>query len=400
MQDYASLRWLHPSRWNAQGVVLVAVVVVVAVLLGTSSMPVAAMDSEPVAFVQAASTEHSTPELAGLGLPAGLQSLSQRAVMKGISYRSWWPRAFATEASDRSMDQAKATGADWISIIVLLYQETTRSTRIFETADTPSDAEIVHAIRRARSLGFKVMLKPQVDLLDASQSRSVIGEEFTREKDWDAWFSSYQSHIERYADIARRESVDLFCIGTELMGTTGKSARWRSLIADTRSLYSGPLTYAAVHSSPTWKGEEVRIDWWDALDYIGVDAYYPITDRDSPTVDQLREGWTPWAKLLSGLASRWRIPVILTEVGYRNLDGASKRPWDCTPEGKPNLGEQENNYEAALQAVWNQPWFAGMFWWEWGTNPNQGAPEDTGFTPRNRPAEQVLQRWFGGLSEQ
>jgi hypothetical protein len=37
-----------------------------------------------------------------------------------------------------------------------------------------------------------------------------------------------------------------------------------------QSRYSGPLLYAANH------GNEGSVAWWDAVDIIGVDAYYSL----------------------------------------------------------------------------------------------------------------------------
>jgi hypothetical protein len=36
-----------------------------------------------------------------------------------------------------------------------------------------------------------------------------------------------------------------------------------------REVYTGLLT-----DSANWGGEEMGKQWWDAVDYIGVDAYY------------------------------------------------------------------------------------------------------------------------------
>jgi len=36
-----------------------------------------------------------------------------------------------------------------------------------------------------------------------------------------------------------------------------------------REVFSGELT-----SSANWGGEESTKNWWDVVDYIGVDAYY------------------------------------------------------------------------------------------------------------------------------
>ncbi len=43
-----------------------------------------------------------------------------------------------------------------------------------------------------------------------------------------------------------------------------------------------------------------------------------------------------------------------------------------------------------------KPWWDGAFWWSWDPNPNSGGSSDTGFTPQNKPAQAVLQQYYGG----
>jgi len=81
---------------------------------------------------------------------------------------------------------------------------------------------------------------------------------------------------------------------------------WRSVISDVRGLYSGPLTYASNHS-----GEETSIKWWDAVDYIGVDAYYPLTYKNDPTVAELKTAWLTPTLTLENLSNQYNKPIIL-----------------------------------------------------------------------------------------
>lgn len=337
----------------------------------------------------------SLPSVTGPVQSAPVQQPPPRSMMKGVNYRSWWPGSYSTSASDQSMANVRATGANWISIIVFGYQKNATAKSISKGPDTPSDADLDHVIRQAHTLGLKVMLKPQMLLSDdPSGASGPIGKGFTKDEQWDSWFSSYRGFVDHYADIAQRNNVELLCAGTELWGTTRQSARWRAVISELRHRYDGPITYSALESSPGFTGEDASIDWWDALDYIGVSAYYPLTDQDDPTLDQLQAAWQPWIRLLSGVASRWQRPVILTEIGYRSIDGADRRPSDWSRSGPVDLQAQATCYQAAFDSLWSQPWLAGMFWWEWGTLPDQGASPDTGYEPHNKPAEQILREWY------
>jgi len=314
---------------------------------------------------------------------------------KGISYACWSPGLYSLPDSDLSLAHLAETGANWISLIVTCYQENLGSTRIAADESTPTDDDLIHAIAQAHSLGLKVMLKPHLDLSnDPSHWRGQIGLAYTTESHWAEWFASYRAFIEHYADLAAVHLADQFCVGCELEGTTRREADWRAVVAAIRARYSGPLIYAGNHS-----GEEVGMAWWDAVDIIGVDAYYPLSAKTNPTLNELREAWQPLAASLAALSAKWQKPVILTEIGYRSLDGAAMQPWDWQIQGKVDLQEQADCYRAALESVYREPWFGGIFWWSWSPDPLEGGPRDSGYSPHDKPAEDVLRTWFGGLRQ-
>ena len=57
-----------------------------------------------------------------------------------------------------------------------------------------------------------------------------------------------------------------------------------------RAVYKGKLTYAA-----NWDGEFEEVAFWDALDVIGVQAYFPLTEERVPSVTKLTQAWAPYA---------------------------------------------------------------------------------------------------------
>jgi hypothetical protein len=320
-----------------------------------------------------------------------LDTQAQPSMQKGIAYTAWWSGEYSHPDADLSLTNLAPTGANWISLLVTGYQDTITSTTVFITTATPTDADLIHVITEAHSLGLKVMLKPHVDLLnDPTHWRGQIGEEFTTEAEWDAWFASYQDFIFHYADLAETHGADQFCIGTELVATTHQADDWQAVIEGIHARYDGPITYASNHS-----GEETSITWWDAVDYIGVDAYYPLTDKNDPTLDELKIAWTPYVTTLANLAFAWGKPIIFTEIGYRSLDGANRHPWDWQIEGTIDLQEQADAYQAVFESVYDQPWFAGMFWWQWGIDPFEGGSCDDAYTPHDKPAEDILRAWYG-----
>ncbi len=321
----------------------------------------------------------------------GHNAHSQPVRQNGIAYTAWWSGEYTRPDAGQSLTRLAETGAGWISLLATGYQDTIDSTTIYTNSATPTDAELVHVIQQAHDLGLQVMLKPHVDLwADPNHWRGEIGTTFTTPAQWDAWFDAYESFIWHYAELAEAHDADQFAIGTELVGTSGRADDWRAVIAGVRSRYSGPIVYAANHS-----GEETSITWWDAVDLIGVDAYYGLTNLNDPTPAQLQAAWAPHVATLANLAATWNKPIIFTEIGYRSIDGANRHPWDWSIDGNLDLQEQADAYQATLASVYDQPWFAGMYWWAWETNPYQGGPCERGYTPYDKPAEDVLRSWYG-----
>jgi hypothetical protein len=180
--------------------------------------------------------------------------------------------------------------------------------------------------------------------------------------------------------------VSVLVVGTELGGLTGHEAAWRGLIADLRRVYSGRLTYAA-----HWGEEFETLAFWDALDFLGVNLYYPLAAAgaspraDSPQVQAL-------VQKLAKLAAKHGKPILFTEVGYPSLASAAAEPWK-EGEAALNLEMQALCYRTVFEAFYGQPWLAGLYWWKW---PSHGGTTrfDTTYSPVHKPAARVLEEWY------
>lgn len=311
---------------------------------------------------------------------------------QGIAFNGWWHDAYLQPEADLSLDRLTTTGADWVSLLVVQFQDNIDSTTIFANDFTASDASLAHAVADAQTRGLKVTLKPHLDLwADPDQWRGEIGRNFT-DSQWQTWFSNYQTFIYYYAELAESAGVEQFVIGTELYRTTPREAEWRDTIAGVRQRFSGKITYASIFYSG-----EFRIQWWDALDYIGVDTYYPLTDDDDPTVTELVSAWQAHVADLEGLHQMWQKPVIITEIGYRSLDGAGTWPWNHEVDGEVDLQEQADLYTALFTAFEDADWLHGIYWWEWDSDPFAGGKCDNRYSPQDKPVERVLREWYGGV---
>ncbi len=305
----------------------------------------------------------------------------------GINYTSWHNSDYAADTSDRILSEITKKNIRHIAILTTWYQKTAESTDIKPQSpksgsnfDSPADEAVGHAINRSHALGMKVMLKPHVDVEDGTYRGDFYVES-------DDWFVSYKKFILHYARLAQKYNCEMFCVGTELKGTTtwDRDKQWRGIIEAVRAVYTGPLTYAA-----NWDEYE-QIEFWDALDYIGIDAYFPLTDSYSPSKKQLMAGWEKRADDIKEWLNKKKLtqPVLFTELGYPSVDGANVQPWIGISE-KTDRKEQADCYEASYQVLTKRDWFRGFYWWHYLPN-DQPMQEDLRI--RSKPAEKVMSRW-------
>lgn len=303
---------------------------------------------------------------------------------RGVNYVAWNPEHFARLPFPKELGQLKALGVQDVAVVVTWYQADARSTEIApDPQHLLSDGDLIRILRRLRAAGLKVYIRPLVDLKDGHWRGEIA---FESESDWTAWFESYERFIMHYARIAAREGAALFFVGTELERTVFREPQWRDVIASVREVFWGALTYSA-----NWDGYE-NVPFWDALDYVGIDAYFELEVKPEPTIEALVNAWRPWAVRLDDFAARIQRPVLFIEAGVRSVAGASQRPWDWQHDAPISLQEQAHYYEALFRVFWPKRWLAGIYIWAW--LPGLGGPQDSTYTPAGKPAAQALARWY------
>jgi len=325
----------------------------------------------------------------GLGQARG--TIPYPMFQKGMNYVTWRQDAFATPKSDESIASMAKIGVNFVAIVTTWYQDAYNSTEMKANDRTPSDSSIRHAIATAHEQNMFVMLKPHIDLIDESgASRSDIG--FQSDEDWDTWFSNYEKFIVYYARMAEAEHVEMLCIGTELTFAASRSEEWRNrIIPKVRKAFSGRITYAA-----NWD-DYADVTFWDRLDYVGIDAYFPLADGANPDIDEIRDGWRKWAGEITEWQSTVNKPVIFTECGYASVDIAASKPWEESTLGSANPGLQTDCYRVMFEELWDKNWFFGVYWWNWNTYEGSGGPDNKGFTPQNKPAEELIKEWYAKI---
>jgi hypothetical protein len=300
----------------------------------------------------------------------------------GFVLTGWSSHAYLEPGSDAALRRMREDGSDHVAIFTQWFlSDPAASVLAPDPVRTPSDAALMHAMSSARQQGMAVTMKPQVGI----RSGGWIGA--AHPADGAAFWHGYRAMLLHYADLAQRGGASTLVIGTEMRTMSSDDARWRRLIADARSQFHGALTYAANYD------EFLSVPFWDALDYIGIDAYFPLTDEShpSPTEAELAAAWSSrgYLRAIEGLSRRTGKKVLFTELGYRSVHASAVHPSAWNEPGAIDPQAQANAYEAFYEAVARRPWMAGAYWWS--VTPGSGWAGD--YSPIGKAAERTLAFW-------
>ena len=255
--------------------------------------------------------------------------------------------------------------------------------------------------------------------------------------DPDMWFRNYGRFLAYYM---RRFDFDALCVADEMSGVYGYSSHWRRLIGEVRQITDAPLTCAfnwwvvlrhqnrallslveLFHYEDNLLDDLMRRqkqevvfedgakrrlavdtfredpDWADALDFVGINFYFPLTNELDPSLDALKASWrdypiaTPfgtihvdYVKGMRDWAASIGKPLLFTEGGWGRWNGAAAFPgdWYAMQLGT-NLDLQARCYEAFFSEA--APLSVGMFFWDWA---------EGGYSPEGGPAETVIRQRF------
>jgi len=293
---------------------------------------------------------------------------------RGVNFTAEFPAFYGSDAAAGMLKKLPAHGINSIALVPYGFASLKEPQVRGWNTRWEGDAGVTQLARVAHSLGMKVLLKPQLWMRGGNPADI----NFPGTAENAEWFAQYQPFLEHYAQLAAAIHADVFCVGVELEKMSANEQAWRKLIARAREIYPGPLTYAANFGT-----EFESVKFWNALDYIGVDEYYPLPDDLSAT-DVVEK--------ISSIQARYQKPVLFTEAGFASVPEANRTPWD-DPSRPVDLEIQAKSYDALLSAFYEKPWFAGVYWWKVGTN-GYGGPKDVSHTPWDKPAMAILDRWY------
>jgi hypothetical protein len=298
----------------------------------------------------------------------GALAFSSRAAdqVKGVSLAHLHRRGMGY-GSDDCRAQLKAiadVGANWIAIADFGFMSSVTDPHIKFGGDRSlTEADLVKCIDDAHATGLK----------GAAQAGHLVPrfqppEEVARRHRDD--FRGRLGHlvspstpkfILHHAQLAQSAKADGFCVGMELEGTSRRKRAGGLSSPRCGKVYTGPLTYAAAY------GEWPHIQWWDAVDCIGVNGYFPLTGKESTDEADLRRGWAVVYGFLEPFAKKWNKPICFTELGYSESVRAGLEPWEYNVVGS-DKEYQARLYRIAVEEAAKRDFIVGIFAWKWFTS--------------------------------
>lgn len=288
---------------------------------------------------------------------------------------------------------------------------------------TSADISIIRYLEELKNRGFKIMFYPMVfvDLPNKPWRGHITGDA----SHIDNFFEEYNKFILHYAKLVKGK-VDAFIIGSELIGITKLIVAIDKFceLADQVKQILGPavkISYAADwseyhHSEGGWYYLD-KLWASDSIDFVGIDAYFPLTNDQRQEYDEQRiiDGWTSgegydfyyigknnlpiapeyaWKNISwwsenehvnpDNQKTLWRPKskkIWFTEFGFPSLDCATNQPnvfynpESCDggipihSKGRVDFRAQRNGISATLKKWANSEMVENMFLWSWDARP-------------------------------
>jgi hypothetical protein len=201
------------------------------------------------------------------------------------------------------------------------------------------------------------------------------------------WFARYAVMMDELASFADSVGASELVVGSELTRLFPHADAWRSIIARVRARFYGHLTLC-----PTAL-DYATIRLWDALDSVGVSAYFPLSPtRVVRARRALEASWWVHRGHIEMVAKLWQKPITFVEVGYPSTEVAATRPWDYRFEVRRVDLELQDACWRAFASVWEDARSLRAFR-IWGLAARSDAGGKT-HSPLEKPAEATVSALF------
>ncbi|MFF4314109.1 glycoside hydrolase family 113 [Streptomyces sp. NPDC001507] len=254
-------------------------------------------------------------------------------------------------------------GANSVSVSFPFYTKNGTSDEVWAGAKTPTPQRLERVLKVFKDAGFRTRLRPIMDESSLKPEDGWRGDVEPASRS--AWFASYKKLVTPYLEAADAAKTNTFVIGTELNSLEGDPG-WNTLVDSAEKTFSGEIAYDA-----NWDNYVTgRINM--PVNYLGVDAYFPVKVPDTAPVKDLVDGWDKW---LDRKATGSLPNILVSESGIGAMNGAYHAPGDFYSHRKVNTKVQANWYTAVCQVV-QERHMQGVYWWSIHFEDDPNTPPD------------------------
>jgi hypothetical protein len=276
------------------------------------------------------------------------------------------------------MDRLILAGTKHLQVLVIGCQTDIHSSDIGECTGRPIDDQLV-VVDRAIAKGINTSIFP----LLGTQKAEWRG--FFDPTDVAAWFHAYTGWITRMAAESEKRHLSELVVGSEYSALQKHEPEWRQVIAAVRQVFHGPLIFTV-----NW--DAINVGFFDAVDAIGLSAYFPLSTDPNPSQEVLDQAWADQKATLLALSKRWGKPLHITEVGYTNSDSAAATPFHTASTAQRDDALQQRCFEAFRRAWKDESQLVRSS--VWASSGFEMESVAISGDPVGHPAEQSLAAYF------
>ena len=304
--------------------------------------------------------------------------------IEGVVFSNTYNAGYSNDAAKTSLiEMQKQTACNTVVFIISAMQSRASDSVIdYRHVFMPKDQNIIELIEFAKSIGLQTILKPEILCMDGS-SQSEIAYYHQGEKEDSFWFQEYTAYIMHYAQLAAKVDCDMLMIGCELVELEKKEFYWRNLICQVRKVYPGFLTYNAKRC------EDANVLWWDALDYISANGFYPRTELK----DKIHR--------INEIQKKYNKPFFFSQVGCKSCEGSAEDPEDWRLQGNINLNQQAQYFQDFISECSQSENLSGMVVYHWWKDQKgqKDVSKDSSYNIVGKPACEVIRNGWNEKEE-
>ncbi|KAB2881517.1 hypothetical protein F9K33_00225 [bacterium] len=310
---------------------------------------------------------------------------------KGFSYAhsNGVTTGYMSKQSKESLKALREIGTDAVSITPFGYAKNENESSVYFVLDNTWDetlASLFKANEDAQALGMHVMMKPHIWLGNGKWCGEI---RIADERELKKWENAYCQFITYHGLIAELAGMQSLCVAVELPHMFHHTDMWRRIIRCARVAFSGPLTYGA-----NWMDEYEGIVFWDDLDFIGIQSYFPLSKSKSESASGIRAHAKALSSILSQFSNKWNRPIVFTEAGFPSIEYGLMNPHQEDFSQNKSEETQSMGYSVLFEEFSRQPWFKGFYWWKWESGNSSRRRSDKSFHIRGKKTEQIVKQYY------